>query len=115
MPGAVDLRDAMPLIELDLAGRVNAVRYNNRSIGPLDLDPDAIKPFYAAYRRFGRLLHDPAFIVGFRLRPGDLFIVDNRRVLHGRRGFAGGRRHLQGTYADMDSLLSKLRVLESGP
>jgi gamma-butyrobetaine dioxygenase len=61
------------------------------------------------------LLHDPAFIVGFRLRPGDLFIVDNRRVLHGRRGFAGGRRHLQGAYADMDSLLSKLRVLESGP
>ena len=114
-PGAVDLREAMPLIELDLAGRVKAVRYNNRSIGPLDLDPDAIKPFYAAYLRFGRLLHDPAFIVGFRLRPGDLFIVDNRRVLHGRRGFAGGRRHLQGTYADMDSLLSKLRVLESGP
>ncbi len=50
--------------------------------------------------------------VGFRLAPGDLFIVDNRRVLHGRRGFGGGRRHLQGTYADADSLTSTLRVLE---
>ena len=109
--GAVDLRHAAPLIELDVAGDLRAVRYNNRSIGPLDLDPDEIPAFYAAYRRFGRLLHDPALTVGFRLRQGDLFIVDNRRVLHGRRGFAGGRRHLQGAYADADSLMSKLRIL----
>jgi [2-(trimethylamino)ethyl]phosphonate dioxygenase len=111
-PGAVDLRDAMPLIELDVAGAIRAVRYNNRSIAPLDIDAEEVPAFYAAYRRFARLLHDPSLTVGFRLKPGDLFIVDNRRVLHGRRGFAGGRRHLQGTYADADSLMSRLRVLE---
>jgi gamma-butyrobetaine hydroxylase len=110
--GEVDLRNAAPLIELDVAGALRTVRYNNRSIGPLDLDADAVAEFYVAYRRFARLLHDPALTVGFRLLPGDLFIVDNRRVLHGRRGFAGGRRHLQGTYADADSLTSKLRILE---
>jgi gamma-butyrobetaine hydroxylase len=110
--GAVDLRDAMPLIGLDVGGGLKAVRYNNRSIGPLDIDPEKVPAFYAAYRRFARLLHDPSMTVGFRLKPGDLFIVDNRRVLHGRRGFSGGRRHLQGTYADADSLMSKLRVLE---
>ena len=66
-------------------------------------------------RRFGRMLHDPQATAGFRLRPGDLFIVDNRRVLHGRRGFGSGRRHLQGAYADKDSLLSKLRALEARP
>jgi gamma-butyrobetaine dioxygenase len=110
--GEVDLRNAAPLIELDVTGALRTVRYNNRSIGPLDLEADSIAAFYDAYRRFARLLHDPALTVGFRLRPGDLFIVDNRRVLHGRRGFSGGRRHLQGTYADADSLTSKLRVLE---
>jgi len=111
-PGAVDLRHAAPLIELDPEGDLRTIRYNSRSIGPIDLDPDAIPNFYAAHRQLGRLLHDPAVIVGFRLQPGDLFIVDNRRVLHGRRGFGGGRRHLQGTYADADALMSKLRVLE---
>lgn len=111
-PGAVDLRHKAPLIELDVAGRLRTIRYNNRSIAPLDIDADAVEAFYAAYRRFGRLLHDPAQTVGFRMAPGDLFIVDNRRVLHGRRGFSGGRRHLQGAYADADSLLSKLRILE---
>ena len=110
--GEVDLRNAAPLIELDVAGALRTVRYNNRSIGPLDLDAETMAEFYDAYRRFARLLHDPALTVGFRLRPGDLFIVDNRRVLHGRRGFSGGRRHLQGTYADADSLTSRLRVLE---
>jgi alpha-ketoglutarate-dependent taurine dioxygenase len=110
--GEVDLRNAAPLIELDVAGGLRTVRYNNRSIGPLDLDAETMAAFYDAYRRFARLLHDPAMTVGFRLQPGDLFIVDNRRVLHGRRGFSGGRRHLQGTYADADSLTSRLRVLE---
>jgi [2-(trimethylamino)ethyl]phosphonate dioxygenase len=111
-PGAVELRHEAPLIELDVEGALRTVRYNSRSIGPIDLDPDALPDFYAAHRRFGRLLHDPAMSVGFRLAPGDLFIVDNRRVLHGRRGFDGGRRHLQGAYADMDSLTSTLRILE---
>jgi gamma-butyrobetaine dioxygenase len=110
--GEVDLRNAAPLIELDVTGALRTVRYNNRSIGPLDLDAETMAEFYDAYRRFARLLHDPALTVGFRLRPGDLFIVDNRRVLHGRRGFSGGRRHLQGSYADADSLTSRLRVLE---
>jgi len=111
-PGSVDLRHAAPLIELDAGGELRTVRYNSRSIGPVDLDPDAVPAFYDAHRRFGRMLHDPAMTVGFKLRAGGLFIVDNRRVLHGRRGFGGGRRHLQGAYADADSLMSRLRVLE---
>jgi [2-(trimethylamino)ethyl]phosphonate dioxygenase len=109
----VDLQARAPLIELDSEGEVQVVRYNNRSIAPLDLPEETIVPFYRAYRRFGRSLHDPQAMAGFRLRPGDLFVVDNRRVLHGRRGFGSGLRHLQGAYADMDSLLSKLRVLEA--
>jgi len=110
--GVVDLQAAAPLIELDSEGAVRAVRYNNRSAAPFDLPEEVVQPFYRAYRRFGRLLHDPAAIVSFRMQAGDLFIVDNQRVLHGRRGFGRGRRHLQGAYADKDGLLSKLRVLE---
>jgi len=109
--GAVDLRHTAPLIECDVEGRVRTVRYNNRSVAPLDIAAEDVPAFYQAYRSLGRLLHDPSQTVGFRLGPGDLFIVDNRRVLHGRRGYAGGRRHLQGCYADADSLMSKLRVL----
>ena len=51
---------------------------------------------------------------GCKLGPGDLFIVDNRRVLHGRKGFtSAGGRHLQGCYADRDGLLSTRAVLQA--
>lgn len=108
----VELCSRSPLIELDGEGDVAAIRYNNRSAAPLDMKPEVMDRFYRAYRRYGRLLHDPDFAVSFRLAPGDLFIVDNRRVLHGRKGFSGGRRHLQGCYADKDSLESRIAVLE---
>src|SRR5882724_2320772 len=110
--GRVDLQCTAPLIERDLEGEVRVVRYNNRSAAPFDLPEEIVRDYYRAYRRFGRLLHDADALVGFKLGAGDLFVVDNQRVLHGRRGFGQGRRHLQGAYSDKDGLLSKLRVLE---
>ena len=110
--GKVDIQSRAPLIELDVEGEVRAVRYNNRSAAPFDLPEEIVRDYYGAYRRFGRLLHDADALVGFKLAAGDLFVVDNQRVLHGRRGFGQGRRHLQGAYSDKDGLLSKLRILE---
>jgi gamma-butyrobetaine dioxygenase len=108
----VDLDFRAPMIETDAAGEVHAVRYNNRSLAPLDLDTAMVADYYRAYRRFSLMLHDASAVVSLRLSPGDLFIVDNRRVLHGRGAFSPGRRHLQGCYADMDSLRSTLRRIE---
>lgn len=101
------------LITLDDRGDIMEVRFNNRSIGAFDLEPEVMGPFYASYRYFAAMLQRPALEVSFRLRPGELFIVDNRRVLHGRKAVGpSGRRHLHGCYADMDGLLSTLAVLE---
>ena len=60
------------------------------------------------------IINDPGMAVGFKLEPGDCFIVDNTRVLHGRTGYqaAAGSRWLQGCYAGKDGLLSTLAVLE---
>jgi gamma-butyrobetaine dioxygenase len=58
------------------------------------------------------MLEEPRYRIQFKLEPGDLFIVDNLRVLHGRTGYCeSGERHLQGCYADRDGLRSKLAVL----
>ena len=72
--------------------------------------------YYGAYRRLGEIINDPALEVGFRLNPGDCFVIDNTRILHARKAFSGaGTRWLQGCYADMDSLLSRLAVLNKTP
>ena len=107
-----ELEAEAPVLELDARGELAAVRFNTRSASPFELPESVVGPYYDAYRSFGRMLADPAFTLVFRLEPGDLFIVDNRRVLHGRTGFSdAGARHLQGCYADIDGLRSRLAVL----
>jgi gamma-butyrobetaine dioxygenase len=103
-----------PMIELGPDGELLAVRFNNRSLAATTDVPYGDMPgYYAAYRRFAELIEDEAMEVTFKLKPGELFIVDNTRVLHARKSFSGtGSRWLQGCYADKDGLLSTLAALE---
>jgi len=102
------------IIELDTWGNVVAVNFNNRSIQPFRLDAHDMVVFYDAYLTFARMLAHEKYQVRFTLRCGQLYMVNNRRVLHARTAFtnAGGERWLQGTYADIDGLLSTWRVLD---
>jgi gamma-butyrobetaine dioxygenase len=101
-----------PVLTRDARGDVAAIRLNNRAKAPLAIAPDLVEPYYAAYLALVRMLESPAWQLRFRMGPGDLFIVDNLRMLHGRTAFSGvGQRHLQGCYADADALRSRLAVL----
>jgi gamma-butyrobetaine dioxygenase len=109
---AADLTATRPLIGLDPVGRIREVRFNNRSLQPLGLPADELDAYYRAYRRFAQLLYRPEAQFALRLEPGDCLVFDNTRVLHARTGFtAGGARHLQGCYADLDGAASNLAVL----
>ncbi len=108
-----DLYAERPLIELSCTGEIAAVAYNNRSIQPLRMPPAECRAYYAAYRRFAGLLHEPRYQLATRLEDGDLALFDNQRILHGRTGFASARhpRHLQGCYLTRDSVYSKTALL----
>lgn len=114
--GDVCLSAKKPMIELGPDGELIGIRFNNRSTAPItDVPYEAMQDYYAAYRRLADIIDDPDMAVSFKLEPGECFIVDNTRVLHGRTGYAGasGSRWLQGCYADKDGLLSTLAVLET--
>ncbi|MEM9580058.1 MAG: TauD/TfdA family dioxygenase [Pseudomonadota bacterium] len=104
----VCLTSRRPMIELAPDGELVGVRFNNRSAAAItDVPYEDMAGYYAAYRRFGDIIDDPAMEVSFKLSPGECFIVDNTRVLHARKGYSGsGSRWLQGCYADMDGLRS---------
>ena len=106
--GGVCLRSRRPMIELAPDGELIGVRFNNRSAAAITDVPYAdMEAYYAAYRRLGEIIDDPAMEVTFKLSPGECFIVNNTRVLHARKGYSGeGSRWLQGCYADMDGLRS---------
>lgn len=111
----VCLRSRRPMIELSPDGEMIGIRFNNRSAAAItDVPFDDMADYYAAYRRLGEIIDDPAMEVTFKLSAGESFIVDNTRVLHARKGYSGsGSRWLQGCYADKDGLLSTLAALEA--
>jgi gamma-butyrobetaine dioxygenase len=100
-------------IELDVTGRVQAVHFSPR-LDFVPLQPPAdLEAYYRARRAFDHLLRSPEFEFRFLLNAGELVMMDNRRLLHGRTGFdpAEGLRHLQGCYIDIDGPRSLYRLL----
>ncbi|MCZ4280699.1 gamma-butyrobetaine dioxygenase [Kiloniella laminariae] len=110
----IRLRAKRPMIELGPDGELIAIRFNNRSSAPYtDIPFESMADYYRAYRKLAEIIERPEMEVTFKMKAGDLFIVDNTRVLHARKGFSGaGTRWLQGCYADKDGLLSTLAALE---
>ena len=108
-----DLSHEATIIETNPRDEVVGIRFNNRSMQTFRVVADKMSAFYAAYHTFARMLEEDRFKITFKLGAGDAMLFNNRRVLHGRIGYKNsGDRHLQGCYADIDGLLSKLAVLE---
>lgn len=105
--------NSAPVFGTDVQGNLNAVKFNNRSVQPFQLPDESMLPYYQAYQYFERLLQDEAYQERFKLMPGEAIIFDNERILHGRTAYKLlGQRHLQGCYADCDTLFSRISVLE---
>jgi gamma-butyrobetaine hydroxylase len=101
------------VIELDGSSEVRAIRYSNHSVTPFLVPFETMPAYYDAYRTFGRMRESDQYQLRIPMGPGDLYMVDNRRVMHGRTGFSsGGARHLQSCYIERDELASKLTVLK---
>lgn len=102
-----------PVITLTPEGDLRAIRYSNHSVQPFLMPPDVMDRYYDAYRTFGRMRESEQYQLRIDMRAGELYMVDNRRVMHGRTGFSGsGARHLQSCYIERDELVSRLTVLE---
>jgi alpha-ketoglutarate-dependent taurine dioxygenase len=102
-----------PVIVTEPGGRLRAIRYSNHSAQPFMMDPDLLEAYYAAYRTFGRMRESEQYQVRVDMQAGDMYMVDNHRVMHGRTAFSsGGSRHLQSCYIERDELISRLTVLD---
>lgn len=107
------LENSGPLIELDPQGRVRQVRMSNRTDAVDPEDPQLLDTYYRARKRLTDMINDPAYQLRFKLGPGDLLIMDNYRLLHGRDGYRPGTgdRHMRQCYMDRDTVGSRRKVL----
>ena len=102
-----------PIIKINNKDDYEEIRINLGAMGTIDLEPSIMSDFYEAYIYFYKQLHDKNFQIEFRLKSGDIFCFDNRRILHGRTKFDAnsGNRHLQGYYIEREEIISKLNYL----
>jgi gamma-butyrobetaine dioxygenase len=107
-----ELHSRVPLIEVNDNDQIVKVRFNNRSIAPINIDKHKMKAFYQAYQHYAEILTRQSIMIDFKLAQGQLVMFDNTRVFHARKAFStSGSRWLQGAYADVDNLYSLKSVL----
>ncbi len=103
-----------PVLELDLAGNITAVRDTTWLREPLRQDFDMVPKLMEAYRTYVDLKSRRENQVERKLVEGDVAFVDNRRCLHGRRAFVpgSGMRHIRTCYGEREELISSIRMIE---
>ena len=101
------------LIELDYNKKIKQVRFSTRLDFVPALEKDRLDLYYKARNKISEIYNSEKFLIKFKLNPGDLLMMDNYRLLHGRTKFNPneGNRFLQGCYIDYDSSEGKLRHL----
>ncbi|WP_284945892.1 TauD/TfdA family dioxygenase [Acidisoma cladoniae] len=104
------------LIELDDLGRIVRTRYSNRTENVAPAPVAELDAFYRARQAFYSLIQkDSALTLTFKLEPGDLMMMDNYRLFHGRTAYRleTGSRHMRQCYMDRDVVQSRRSVLRT--
>ena len=110
----VVLEDWSELIKLDEDNQFKQVRFSPRLDYVPILEKKDLDLYYKARKKISDLYNSEKYRIEFKLQPGDLLMMDNHRLLHGRTEFDpnSGHRHLQGYYMDRDEIVGRLNYLK---
>ncbi|XP_077178104.1 gamma-butyrobetaine dioxygenase [Paroedura picta] len=104
------------ILDIDDKGQMVRINFNNATRDTiLDIPAQKVKPFYSALKDFVNLLNSVENKFTYKMKPGEIVVFDNWRLLHGRQSYQAGTeisRHLEGAYADWDVVMSRLRILQ---
>ena len=77
---------------------------------------DEVLQYYEAYHELVKILYTPENIIDLHMKPVQIAIIHNTRVLHGRTAIQdsgqSSKRWFQINYMDWDGTFSRLRVLQ---
>jgi len=110
----VVLEDWSELIKLNDKKEFKQVRFSPRLDYVPIINKSELDLYYKARKKLSELYKSNNYRIEFKLMPGDLLMMDNYRLLHGRTKFDPneGSRFLQGCYIDYDSTEGKFRHLK---
>ncbi|XP_041475490.1 gamma-butyrobetaine dioxygenase-like [Lytechinus variegatus] len=105
------------VLRLNEKNEVDRISFSDHGRSAMNrMQVDDVMKTYKALSSFTALLYAPENVFEYKMKDGDMLIMDNYRVLHGRKSFTvspGSARHLEGGYFDWDTVMSKLRILKN--
>jgi len=110
-----DTMSMYPPVILDERGELALLRFANWTVQPLKTVPfDLVPDWYDAWRALAERINAPENRVSYRCSPGEMLLINNHRVLHGRDAFddGQGRRHFQQVYMELDDLSGFRRIVQ---
>lgn len=107
------LENTSPFIDVAANGEIEHIRFHGRCDQVIAADPGTLDRFYKARRLYTDIIKSDRTQLQFKLQPGEMFMVDNYRLFHARRGFRleTGVRHMQQAYIDRDVVSSRQKTL----
>ena len=105
----VFLEAKRPIFRLNRNKELVQVSFNNYDRAAFRFDEKKTLKFYDAIREFELIANNKDYQWRHILKPGELLIFNNWRILHGRSSFSGDRR-MSGCYINKEDFDSSCRV-----
>ncbi len=105
----VFLEAERPIFKINSYNELIQVSFNNYDRAPFRFERDLTIKFYEAIKKFDLIANNKNYQWRHILKPGELLIFNNWRVLHGRGSFEGARK-ISGCYINKEDFDSCLRM-----
>ncbi len=100
-----------PILQTDADGNVMRLQYNEVFRTPSTLPYDVFPKWYAAYMKFAKMIHSQEFERLVPMKKGQILVMNNWRVLHGRAARQNPKRILFGGTVTREAIYSRSRQL----
>ena len=105
----VILEASRPIFKFNSKKELIQVSFNNYDRAEFRIENKLMVKFYDAIKRFDKLANNTKYQWRHILKPGELLIFNNWRVLHGRGSFTG-KRKMSGCYINMEDFESIYKI-----
>ena len=105
----VELRAHRPIIRLDRHGEIEQISFNNYDRDTIRLNDRDMHLLYKGIRALDSRFNDSQYQWRYCLKPGEMLVFDNWRILHGRAAFSGVRR-MAGAYVNREDFESSVQL-----
>ena len=106
-----NLQARRPILRHDPEGRLIQVTFNNYDRATIRLAEPQMTQLYSGIRYLDTRFNSSTFQWRHQLKPGEMLVFDNWRLLHGRGAFQG-KRKMAGAYINREDFLSAIREHE---